>query len=130
MNALSRFVDWVSAPYTVYLILRDPEVSRGPKIAAVLLYAALFAYLLLPFDVVPDVVPFAGWLDDLLACGLTMFVSGRFLPQVQLKEKNQTAGKKAKRILFIVLGSVALAITLGISLLAALIILIVKLAGG
>jgi uncharacterized membrane protein YkvA (DUF1232 family) len=130
MRALTQVADWISAPYTVYLVLRDREVSRWPKIGAIVLFVALFAYMVSPIDVIPDVVPLSGWLDDILAFSLVMFVSGKILPQVQLKEKNKTAEKRAHRILFIIIASVVLAITLMLSLLATLIIVIVKLSGG
>ncbi len=41
-------------------LLRDPRVSRARKLAL----AAMVAYLLLPFDLVPDFIPVAGQLDD------------------------------------------------------------------
>jgi uncharacterized membrane protein YkvA (DUF1232 family) len=41
-------------------LLRDPRVPRARRLAL----AAIVAYLLLPFDVVPDFVPVAGQLDD------------------------------------------------------------------
>jgi|SRR5918995_2951096 uncharacterized membrane protein YkvA (DUF1232 family) len=41
-------------------LLRDPIVPRARKLAL----AATVAYLLLPFDVVPDFIPLAGQLDD------------------------------------------------------------------
>ncbi len=40
---------------------RDPAVSAWRKLAGV----AALAYLFLPIDAVPDVVPIVGWLDDL-----------------------------------------------------------------
>jgi len=42
-------------------LFRDPRVSRWPK---ALLIAAL-AYVALPFDLIPDVIPFVGEIDDL-----------------------------------------------------------------
>lgn len=41
-------------------LLADPAVPRRKK----LLLAALIPYLLLPFDLVPDFIPIAGYLDD------------------------------------------------------------------
>lgn len=49
-------------------LLRDPRVPRRRK----LLLAALLAYLALPFDLVPDVVPIAGQLDDALLVALVL----------------------------------------------------------
>ena len=40
---------------------RDPRASLGIK----LLFVFAVFYLVFPFDVVPDVLPFVGWLDDL-----------------------------------------------------------------
>ena len=41
-------------------LLADPRVPRRKK----LLLAALIPYLVLPFDLVPDFIPIAGYLDD------------------------------------------------------------------
>ena len=49
-------------------LLRDPSVPRGRKLAL----AALAAYLALPFDLVPDFVPVAGQLDDVLLVALVL----------------------------------------------------------
>jgi uncharacterized membrane protein YkvA (DUF1232 family) len=130
MRAIARVVDWVSAPYTVCLILKDKQVSRWPKIGAVLLFVALFAYMALPFDIIPDAVPFSGWLDDILAVTLVMFTAGKVLPQARLKEKSQAAGNNVKRALIIIAAWVLMVTVLALSTLAALIIIIVKLAGG
>ena len=40
---------------------RDPTVSIWKKLIGV----AAIAYVLLPFDAVPDFIPLFGWLDDL-----------------------------------------------------------------
>ncbi len=41
--------------------VRSPQVARWKKILGVL----AVAYAILPFDLIPDVVPIFGWLDDL-----------------------------------------------------------------
>jgi uncharacterized membrane protein YkvA (DUF1232 family) len=41
-------------------LLSDPRVPRHKK----LILAALIPYLLMPFDLVPDFIPVAGYLDD------------------------------------------------------------------
>lgn len=40
---------------------RDPQVSMVRKLLAV----AAAAYVVMPLDVIPDILPFVGWLDDL-----------------------------------------------------------------
>jgi uncharacterized membrane protein YkvA (DUF1232 family) len=49
-------------------LLRDPRVGRAHKLAL----AAMVAYLLLPFDLVPDFIPVAGQLDDALLLALVL----------------------------------------------------------
>lgn len=49
-------------------LLRDPRVPRRKKA----LLVALVGYLALPFDLVPDVIPVAGQLDDALVVALVL----------------------------------------------------------
>jgi len=49
-------------------LLRDRRVPRRHK----LLLAGLLAYLALPFDLVPDFIPVAGQLDDVLVTALVL----------------------------------------------------------
>jgi uncharacterized membrane protein YkvA (DUF1232 family) len=62
-------------------LARDPRVPRRRKLALVL----LAAYLLLPFDLVPDFIPVAGQLDDaiLIALVLRALVRGGGEPLVR-----------------------------------------------
>jgi uncharacterized membrane protein YkvA (DUF1232 family) len=49
-------------------LISDPRVPRGRK----LLLLALVAYLLVPFDLVPDFIPVAGQLDDAIIAALVL----------------------------------------------------------
>jgi uncharacterized membrane protein YkvA (DUF1232 family) len=49
-------------------LLADPRVARRHK----LLLAVAVGYLLLPVDVVPDFIPVAGYLDDVLVVALSV----------------------------------------------------------
>jgi uncharacterized membrane protein YkvA (DUF1232 family) len=49
-------------------LMSDPRVPRRRK----LLLAGLVGYLTLPFDLVPDFIPVAGQLDDVLVVGLVL----------------------------------------------------------
>src|SRR3954452_14614519 len=49
-------------------LARDPRVPRRRK----LLLLALVGYLALPFDLVPDFIPVAGQLDDVLIVALVL----------------------------------------------------------
>jgi uncharacterized membrane protein YkvA (DUF1232 family) len=52
----------------VHRLLHDPRVPRRRK----LLLVALIGYLALPFDVVPDFIPVAGQLDDVIVVALVL----------------------------------------------------------
>jgi uncharacterized membrane protein YkvA (DUF1232 family) len=49
-------------------LLADPRVPRRRK----LLLLGLVGYLALPFDLVPDFIPIAGQLDDVIVVGLVL----------------------------------------------------------
>lgn len=72
-------------PSFLKLILRlvgDPRVSLGAK----LLLAAALAYVVLPMDMVPDVLPGVGQVDDVAAIfvGLNLFL--RLCPPAVVRE--------------------------------------------
>lgn len=60
----------------VYLGLRDPRVPRPAKIAVLV----AIIYVIIPVDLIPDVVPVFGWLDDLAAMPLAAFVATKLIP--------------------------------------------------
>jgi uncharacterized membrane protein YkvA (DUF1232 family) len=49
-------------------LLRDPRVPRRRK----MLFVALGGYLALPFDLVPDFIPVAGQLDDVIIVAVVL----------------------------------------------------------
>jgi uncharacterized membrane protein YkvA (DUF1232 family) len=62
-------------------LLRDPRVPRRKKLVLV----ALAGYLALPFDLIPDFIPVAGQLDDvvIVALALRSFLRGGGEPLVR-----------------------------------------------
>jgi uncharacterized membrane protein YkvA (DUF1232 family) len=71
--ANSGQVRWLLAGLPRYLrligrLLRDSRVSRSDK----LVLAAAVAYVLAPFDLIPDVIPILGRLDDLVFVALAI----------------------------------------------------------
>ena len=59
-------------------LLRDPRVPRARKTVL----ALLVAYLVLPIDLVPDFIPVAGQLDDLLVASLALRLVLRARPEL------------------------------------------------
>jgi uncharacterized membrane protein YkvA (DUF1232 family) len=74
---------------TLYYALKD---SRSPWYAKLTALLSII-YLLSPADIIPDIIPFAGYVDDLVIVPFLMNISSRFLPV----EVTRAAGEKAKR---------------------------------
>lgn len=58
-------------------VLTDP---RTPRVSRWLLGAAI-AYVLMPFDLIPDWIPVLGVIDDLIIVPLLVFLAFRFIPE-------------------------------------------------
>ena len=65
-RALARFIP--DCIVLVHRLLHDPRMPRRRK----LLLVGLIAYLALPFDLVPDFIPVAGQLDDVIIVVLVL----------------------------------------------------------
>jgi uncharacterized membrane protein YkvA (DUF1232 family) len=127
MRIISQIVDWVSTPYTIYLILKDPAISRSVKVRAVIGLALIFAYIISPIDIIPDFIPFAGWLDDLIIVPLGLALVRKITPGFDVMEKRNRAQASVRRILFWTLFSLVVAILLGLLWLGLLIYIAVRL---
>jgi uncharacterized membrane protein YkvA (DUF1232 family) len=46
----------------IIALMRNPRVSKLPKFLVV----GAILYLLMPVDIIPDVAPVVGWLDDIM----------------------------------------------------------------
>lgn len=62
--------------YALYLACRDPRVPWYAKLFA----AGVVAYALSPIDLIPDVIPFLGYLDDLILLPLGIALVIRLIP--------------------------------------------------
>ena len=68
--------------YALYFVARDP---RNPWYARALA-AAVVAYALSPFDLIPDFVPVLGYLDDLVIVPLGIALVLRLVPRAVLDD--------------------------------------------
>lgn len=97
MSPIVRFRSAVRAlraeVVAVYLAARDP---RTPW-AARLLAAAVAAYALSPIDLIPDVIPVLGLLDDLILVPLGVALVVRLVPPVVMAEARARAAVLAER---------------------------------
>lgn len=67
---------------TIVRAVRDPHAPRAAK--AVALFA--IAYVLFPYDLVPDWRPLVGFLDDLAIVVLCLWLIARLIPAEQMAD--------------------------------------------
>ena len=68
--------------YAVYLAARHPRTPWYAKVVA----AAVVAYALSPFDLIPDFIPVVGYLDDLIIVPLGIAAVLRLIPADVIEE--------------------------------------------
>lgn len=73
--------------------------ARAPRtpLAAKLLAGAVAAYAFSPIDLIPDVIPVLGLLDDLLIVPLGLWIAARMIPRVLMAEFRAEAADLAER---------------------------------
>lgn len=77
-NSLSDYLFLLPDLFVLTLRLSvDPRVSKNLKIIA----AALLAYVIMPFDFIPDFVPVIGFLDDLVLIALGLSKIFKDIPE-------------------------------------------------
>ena len=130
MRIISQIADWVATPYTIYLILKDPAITRSVKLRTVIGPALIFAYVISPIDIIPDFIPISGWLDDLVVIPLGLALVRKLTPGVDVVEKRDRAQASVRRILLWTVLSLVVAILLGLLWLGLLIYIIVRLITG
>ena len=130
MRIISQIADWITTPYTIYLILKDPAITRSVKLRAVIGLTLVFAYIISPIDIIPDFIPISGWLDDLVVVPLGLALVRKITPGIDVVEKRDRAQGSVRRILLWTVLSLLVGILLGLLWLGLLVYIIVRLATG
>lgn len=73
--------------YALYLACKDPRVPWYARLFA----ACVVAYALSPIDLIPDVIPVLGHLDDLIIVPLGVALAIKMVPSAVLTESRQRA---------------------------------------
>jgi uncharacterized membrane protein YkvA (DUF1232 family) len=68
--------------YAIYLALRDPRVPWYARLLA----ACVVGYAFSPIDLIPDVVPVLGYLDDLVIVPLGIMLALKLIPSDVIAE--------------------------------------------
>ena len=79
--------------YAVYFAARHPRTPWYAKLLA----AAVVAYALSPFDLIPDFIPVLGYLDDLIIVPLGVAAVVRLVPTDVLAECRAQAQRRMER---------------------------------
>lgn len=74
----------------LYLAMRDPRVAWPAKALA----AVVVGYAFSPIDLIPDVIPVIGHLDDLVLLPLGIMLVIRLIPPSLMQELRQEAARR------------------------------------
>ena len=96
MAITRRTFKWKQQLLILYYGMTD---SRTPFFAKLPALASLI-YLISPVDIIPDFIPFAGYLDDLIIVPLLLKTSIRLLP-VQVMNTSRAKAKQSHQKLII-----------------------------
>src|ERR1700712_2749655 len=97
-------------------VLRYAITDSRTPIYAKLVAGLAFAYLLSPIDIIPDVIPIAGYLDDLVIVPFLLHLSFRWLP-VEVIQFGQSQAKRhivQLRVILAIVVIILLAIMVGL----------------
>lgn len=94
---------------TLFYAFKD---SRTPLYAKITALSSII-YLISPADIVPDIIPLAGYIDDLIIVPFLINLSTKLLPPDIKREAEQQARMRGKKILWtLIVAVVALTIAL------------------
>ena len=130
MRIISQIVDWVTTPYTIYLILKDPTIRRSVKIRSIVGLVLIFAYIVSPLDIIPDFIPFSGWLDDLIIVPTGLAIIRKITPGINVVEKRKWAQVRVRKIILWMVFSIFIAILLGFLWIGLIVYIFVRLITG
>ena len=94
---LARLRRWAKAikrdVVALSIAARDPRVPWPVKLAA----AAIAAYALSPIDLIPDVIPILGYLDELIILPIAIVLVIRMIPSPLMAEFRAEAQRRSGR---------------------------------
>ena len=95
----------------LWLAARDPRTPWSARIVAGL----TAAYALSPIDLIPDVIPVLGLLDDLLIVPLGIWLALRLIPpplMAEMRERAADAGRPTSRAGLVIVIAIWIAVAL------------------
>lgn len=83
--------------FTFYYALKDQRTPWYSKITALL----AIVYLISPADILPDIIPLAGYADDLIIVPFLFNIATKLLPQDVRVEAERRSLRNAKKLFWI-----------------------------
>jgi uncharacterized membrane protein YkvA (DUF1232 family) len=94
---LARLKAWAKAirrdVLALWIVARDPRTPLAPK----LLCAAIAAYALSPIDLIPDVIPVLGLLNEVILLPPLILLAARLVPPALMAEFREEARRRSER---------------------------------
>jgi uncharacterized membrane protein YkvA (DUF1232 family) len=100
--------------YALYLAYKDPRVSWYARVFA----AVVVGYAFSPIDLIPDMIPVLGYLDDLILVPLGVALAIKMIPPQVLSECREKARETTDRPVNKVAAVVVVAVWIGLAMLA------------
>jgi uncharacterized membrane protein YkvA (DUF1232 family) len=118
VGSIQRLGSWARGlkveVYALYLAYRDPRVSWYARVFA----AVVVGYAFSPIDLIPDVIPVLGYLDDLIVVPLGVALAIKMIPPHVLAECRQKAREARDRPVNRVAASVIVLVWIALAVLA------------
>ena len=92
---------------TLFYAFKDKRTPLYAKITAL----SSIIYLISPADILPDVIPFAGYIDDIIIVPFLIDLSTKLLPAEIKRDAEHRARKRSRKIVWILI-AVVLALTI------------------
>lgn len=94
------------------LVLYYAMRSRATPFLSKAVAALSLLYLLSPVDIIPDFIPFAGWVDDAVVVPLLLHLSFRLLPARVVQESRLRAAGRGRRLRLVAWGALIVVLLL------------------
>ena len=122
MGPIQRLQSWARRlkveVYALYLAYKDPRVSWYARVFA----AVVVGYAFSPIDLIPDVVPVLGYLDDLILIPIGVALAIKMIPKPVLAECREKACDAKDRPVNRVAALVVVVVWIALAVLAVLLV--------
>ena len=106
-TSFQRNIRWKDRLITLHFAWRDPATPLFAK--CMIVFSVI--YLVSPFDLIPDFIPVAGWLDDMIIVPFLLTLAERSLPprvRDRARYKASTFSRQFQIVFWALIGSAVL----------------------